>query len=52
MPVLRSAKGMKKTLALLLIILLPTLIFAQANQAMQNRPIVFRKVTVIDMTSE
>src|SRR5947209_7875785 len=43
---------MRKTFAILLIILLPTLTIAQANQTVPNRPIVFRHVTLIDMTSE
>lgn len=42
---------MRKTFALLLIILLPTLMAAQANQTEQNRPVVFRHATLIDMTS-
>jgi imidazolonepropionase-like amidohydrolase len=41
---------MRKTFALLLIILLPTLMVAQANQTVQNRPVVFRNVMLIDMT--
>ncbi|MDQ6786303.1 MAG: hypothetical protein M3033_05735, partial [Acidobacteriota bacterium] len=43
---------MRKTFALLLIILLPTLMVAQVNQTVRNRPVVFRHVTLIDMTSE
>ena len=43
------AREMKKTIALLLIILLPTLVAAQVNQATQSRPIVFNHVTVIDV---
>ncbi len=42
---------MKKIFALLLIVLFPTLIFAQADQAAQNRLLVFRNVTLIDMRS-
>jgi len=43
---------MKRTFALLLIILLPTLLAAQVKQAREIRPVVFRNVTLIDMTSE
>lgn len=43
---MRCVKEMKKTISLLLIILLPTLIFGQVNQ---NRPIVFNRVTIIDV---
>ncbi len=43
---------MKKLSTLLLIILLPTLLSAQVSQAVQNRLIVFRNVTLIDMRSE
>jgi imidazolonepropionase-like amidohydrolase len=43
---------MGKPLALLLIMIFPTLIFAQANQPVQNRPLVFRNATLIDMRSE
>ena len=35
---------------LLLIVLLPTSLVAQVNQAAQNTPIVFTRVTVIDVT--
>jgi len=52
MRVLHCAKEMKEAILLLLIILLPTLLFAQANQVVQNRPIVFRNVVLIDMRSE
>ncbi len=52
MRVLHCVKEMKKTILLLLIILLPTLIFAQVNKSAQNRPLVFRNVTLIDMRSE
>ena len=45
-------KNMKKLFTLLLIILLPTLLAAQNNQALPNRPLVFRNVTLIDMRSE
>jgi imidazolonepropionase-like amidohydrolase len=43
---------MRRTFTFLIIILLPTLTVAQANQAAQNRPVVFRHVTLIDMTNE
>jgi imidazolonepropionase-like amidohydrolase len=43
---LRCVREMKKTIALLLIILLPTLIAAQVRQ---NRSIVFNRVTIIDV---
>jgi hypothetical protein len=41
---------MKKIIVSLLILLLPTLVAAQVNQAVQNRPVVFTHVTVIDVT--
>lgn len=41
---------MKKTFALLLIILLPTLLTAQGNRAIPSSSLVFNHVTVIDMT--
>ncbi len=37
---------------MLLIIILPTLLVAQEKQVLQNHPIVFRNVTVIDMRNE
>lgn len=43
---------MKEKFALLLIFLLPTLLAAQNDQTVQNRPLVFRYVTLIDMTNE
>ncbi len=43
---------MKNLFALLLIVFLPSLLVAQANQTVQNRPVVFRNVTLIDMRSE
>lgn len=43
---------MGRTLTLLLIVLLPTLIVAQVKQPLKNRPVVFRNVTLIDMTGE
>ena len=43
---------MRKTFALLIPILLPTLMVAQVNNPAQDRPLVFRHVTLIDMTSE
>jgi imidazolonepropionase-like amidohydrolase len=43
---------MKKMFALLLIILFPVSSIAQENQTVQNRPVVFRNVTLIDMRSE
>jgi len=48
---LHCIKEMKKTIfLLLLIILLPILNFAQVNRTAQNRPLVLRNVTLIDMT--
>jgi imidazolonepropionase-like amidohydrolase len=41
---------MRKPFALLLIILLPTLLAAQVNRALQSSSLVFNHVTVIDMT--
>lgn len=41
---------MRKIFTLLLIVLLPTVLVAQVNQAAQNSPIVFNQVTVIDVT--
>jgi imidazolonepropionase-like amidohydrolase len=41
---------MRKAFALLLILWLPTIIVAQANQAAQSHLLVFNHVTVIDMT--
>lgn len=43
---------LKKAILLLLNITLPTLIFAQTNQTAQNRLLVIRNVTLIDMRSE
>ena len=43
---------MRKITTLLLIILLPTLLVAQVRQTEKNRSIVFRNVTLIDMTGE
>jgi len=43
---------MKKLFALLLIMILPTLLVAQNKPAVQNRPLIFRNVTLIDMRSE
>lgn len=43
---------MNKTIALLLIILLPASLFAQGKQTSKDRPIVFLNVTLIDMTGE
>ncbi len=41
---------MKEILAFLLIVLLPSLLVAQVNQTVQNRSVVFNRVTVIDVT--
>jgi imidazolonepropionase-like amidohydrolase len=41
---------MRKIFALLLIILLPTLLVAQVKSTAQSQPLVFVRVTVIDMT--
>lgn len=41
---------MRNIFTLLLIVLLPTVLVAQVNQAAQNSPIVFNQVTVIDVT--
>ncbi|MDQ3748475.1 MAG: amidohydrolase family protein [Acidobacteriota bacterium] len=43
---------MRKLFALLLIMILPMLVIAQNKSAAQNRPLVFRNVTLIDMRSE
>jgi imidazolonepropionase-like amidohydrolase len=43
---------MRKLFALLLIMILPMLVIAQNKPAAQNRPLVFRNVTLIDMRSE
>ncbi|MEJ7623874.1 MAG: amidohydrolase family protein [Pyrinomonadaceae bacterium] len=43
---------MKNSFALLLIMILPTLLIGQPKPAVQNRPLVFRNVTLIDMRSE
>lgn len=42
---------MKKILALLLIIILPTLIFGQVSQTAKKRLLIFRNVTLVDMRS-
>lgn len=44
------ARKMKKTIALLLIILLPALLAARVNQSTQNGSLVFNHVTVIGVT--
>lgn len=41
---------MKEILTFLLIVLLPSLLVAQVNQTVQNRSVVFNRVTVIDVT--
>jgi len=43
---------MSKLVALLLIMILPILLIAQDRPVAQNRPVVFRNVTLIDMRSE
>ncbi len=43
---------MRKLFALLLILILPVLLIAQDKPVAQNRPLVFRNVTLIDMRSE
>jgi hypothetical protein len=43
---------MRKLFALLLIMILPMLVIAQNKPAAQNRPLVFRNVSLIDMRSE
>lgn len=48
---LPCAKKMKKPIVLLWVILLQALIFVQGTQATQNRPLVLRNVTLIDMRS-
>ncbi len=43
---------MKKIIILLSILLLPALLVAQANQAVQTRSIVFEHVTIINVTGK